>query len=130
MAQLILRVRTESCWWTAEELAPKRFDLIKYKNGDYVVKYFILNELHKRASGQQKVNPDKVEKLLNRISNIKISASPDYDIGCDGGYTELESIFFKKNFHYRWWSLPPKGWEVLDEVAKKIIDWSRLYDNC
>jgi len=42
-------------------------------------------------------------------------------IGCDGGYTELEVGCYQRLSHFRWWSVPPDGWDVLDEIAGKII---------
>jgi hypothetical protein len=57
----------------------------------------------------------------NRLVFLSIPAFPIPIIGCDGGYTELEVGCYQRLSHFRWWSVPPDGWDVLDEIVGKII---------
>ena len=61
-----------------------------------------------------------VTSLLKRLEHTCIPAFPPPRVGADGGYTELEIGGYCGKAHYRWWSLPPEGWEKLDEIAMEI----------
>jgi len=55
---------------------------------------------------------------------LKIPAAPVFDMGCDGGFTEIEIGDYSGKAHYRWWSIPPRGWEELSKIAQEGL---RIY---
>ena len=58
--------------------------------------------------------------LFERLENASIPAFPEPRRGADGGFTDLEIGGYSGKAHYRWWSEPPQGWEVLDQIASEI----------
>ena len=58
--------------------------------------------------------------LFERLEHASIPAFPAPRMGADGGFIELEIGGYSGKAHYRWWSLPPRGWEILDQIAGEI----------
>jgi len=121
MAERILRVKWEGTYGFIHEVAPKRIDFFIDKEGDYFAKYIRLNEYQERVATKILVDGDELDEVFDALSTISIPAFPDPNIGCDGGYTELEVGGYTGLSHFRWWSVPPDGWEVLNEIAQKLI---------
>jgi len=65
-----------------------------------------------------------VDGILERLRSIEIHAAPDFKMGYDGGFTELEIGGYTGKAHYRWWSKPPVGWEPLKNIAQEILELS------
>ena len=65
-----------------------------------------------------------VDGILERLRSIEINAAPDFKMGDDGGFTELEIGGYAGKAHYRWWSVPPDGWEPLQNIAREILELS------
>ena len=58
--------------------------------------------------------------IFKRLENAVIPAFPAPQMGADGGFTELEIGGYSGKAHYRWWSIPPQGWESLDKIAIEV----------
>ena len=76
---------------------------------------------------KQILAPEQLDAIFERLRSIRIPPAPDFEMGCDGGFTELEIGGYSGNAHYRWWSVPPEGWQPLDSIAKDIIRLSGLW---
>lgn len=63
-----------------------------------------------------------VQDIMASLSSIVIPAFPIPRRGNDGGLTTLELNGFLQSASFRWWTIPPPGWEPLDQIANKI--WS------
>ena len=130
MAKRILRVAYEGTFGVIHETAKRTIDIIKHKDGEYYYKFIKMNELQKNVAVKKKVDSCKVEEILTMLSTITVPAFPRHDMGCDGGFTEIEVGDYGGKSHFRWWSMPPEGWEALDDVARKIIadaDFENFY---
>lgn len=68
------------------------------------------------------VPSDWALEIEQTLRNLRIPAAPEFLMGCDGGFTELWTGDCAGRAHYRWWSVPPDGWEPLDAVAQRILD--------
>jgi hypothetical protein len=86
-----------------------------------------LGEIEKSLQTQQVLSAEQATQILEQLSRIKIPAAPEFEMGCDGGFTELKVGGYMGKAHYRWWSSPPIGWEQLDELASEIIELSGIY---
>ena len=84
---------------------------------------FFQNELLRT---KRMIDVKVVDDIFSRLKEIQIPAVPDFEMGCDGGFTELCVGDYSGKAHYRWWSVPPMGWEKLDIIAKEIIDLSDM----
>ncbi|MBD1399441.1 hypothetical protein [Pelovirga terrestris] len=122
MAEIILRISTEGTFGTPYETAKKMFEVIKDNKGAYYFKFTKKNELLQNETIKKRVENDQIAEIMSRLSAIKIPAFPNHQMGCDGGFTELEVGGYEGKSHFRWWSGPPQGWEELDDVARLIIE--------
>ena len=123
MAERILRVTMESCWGMFYEHI-RQIDVIKYENGTYCSKYTWKDESLTKQTLKKQMSAREVEDILSSLANLNIPASPNHDMGCDGGFTELEIGGYGGMAKYRWWSCPPVGWEKLDKITQGIIDFA------
>lgn len=60
-------------------------------------------------------------EIMCELRDLRIPAAPQSAIGCDGEYLELWTDGFGCKAHYRWWCVPPPGWEPLNEIARRIL---------
>lgn len=121
MTERILRITYESTFGTPHDTAKKYIDIIKCKNGEYYYKFTKTNETLNRISVKKKIDISEVEVILKKLSKINVPAFPQHDMGCDGGFTEIEVGGYSGKSHFRWWSVPPEGWEELHDITKKLI---------
>ncbi len=63
-----------------------------------------------------------VQDIMASLSTIVIPAFPKPIRGYDGGLTTLEINGCLQSASFSWWTIPPPGWEPLDQIANKI--WS------
>ena len=68
-----------------------------------------------------KVAPEWANGILDELRNANIPLLPEEVPGLDGpGFSmSVGSVFGGAT--YTWWSIPPKGWEILPNVTMKII---------
>ncbi|GJL73331.1 MAG: hypothetical protein NMNS01_25300 [Nitrosomonas sp.] len=129
MAERILRVKLEATFGLLDEVAKKQIDIIKDKNGAYHSKCTSMDAKNKRISSKKRQVSSDIEKTIKLLSTIQIPAFPKHQMDCDGEFTELEIGGYAGKSSFRWWSVPPEGWEVLDEIVKKINDYAGIYDD-
>ena len=106
-----------------------RIDILLTPSGEYFLKR--VEATHKknpdketyRKTDKYQLNASDMVTLLKKLSNVTIPASPIHEMGCDGSFTELEIGDYNGKAHYRWWSVPPEGWEVLEEITNTIFSW-------
>lgn len=125
----VLKIRTEVCFGTQLECAPQTFSLFKTDQGTYFFRHWRLCSDGKRRSSKFAVNKKDIELLLNQLLRLQIPAIPSQELGCDGGFTELEWGDNRGRAHYRWWSVPPCGWEQLDFIAQQMLGLLPVFDD-
>ena len=69
-----------------------------------------------------KVSSDWVTCLLSELQNATIAPLPPEVLGCDGDFYSLSVGTSYGGATYRWWSSPPKGWEIFPKVARQIMN--------
>lgn len=115
MARRVLRITHEATVGFAGE-TKQQFDIIQYANGTYCSKY-----THGFETTKTPLSDSEVKNIFALLSNVTIAAFPEHHMGDDGDFTEIEVGDYAGKSHYRWWSVPPKGWEELNKVTDKII---------
>ena len=122
MAERLLRIKIESCGpGLPYQLEPRIISVTRFCNGEYIAKYTKSDENDKKVTVKNKMTASDVDVIMKDLSTIHIQAFPDHRMGCDGGFTELEVGYYSGKSHFRWWSSPPEGWEVLDDIVEKVI---------
>ncbi len=66
------------------------------------------------------LRPKTVQSILDELDMLEIKAFPKQEMGCDGGFTELEIGGYDGKAVFRWWSATPEPWRPLEEIAGKI----------
>ena len=129
MAERLLRIKLEHCGPRfPHELLPRRIDIIKNSNGEYISKYTKTNENNKKVTVKKKMTASDVDEIMKELSTMHIPAFPNHHMGCDGGFTELEVGGYSGKSHFRWWSAAPDGWKVLDDIVERVIHCSGIKD--
>jgi len=126
MADRLIRISRENSFGMPYQTAKRILDIMVNNNDEYYAKYSKMNQHGKRDILKKPVSKIILEELLQNITTITIPAFPIHHLGCDGGVTELEIGRHSGDSIYRWWSVPPKGWEVLDELVDKIVKLSGI----
>ena len=117
-----LTIKTESCWPD-----PNGHDLVvKVAFGADGHAYLTGREVpfQRGEKGRRyrfRVPKEWVADLFDELQSLRIPAGPRFEMGCDGGFTELKVGDYDGAAHYRWWSAPPEGWKGLDSFAQKIL---------
>lgn len=121
MPERIIRIKLEKCWGFAYD-AIRRIDILRYKNGDYYSLYTKTNCDGEKETIKHQIESSEIDSIFELLSTVQIQAFPNHDdLGCDGGYTELEVGGYGGRTSFRWWSVPPEGWDVLDLITDRII---------
>ncbi len=128
MVERILRITLEATFGLPHEILKRRIDIIRNKNGEYFSKYTVINEDLKKETVMTRLIVSDVDKIIASLSKINVPAFPKHPMGFDGQYTELEIGDYSGKSHFRWWSVPPVGWEELDKITKKIISYCNVDD--
>ena len=120
----LLIYRNESSWTGFDK---DEISLYQNSKGEFFLKGQPVR-LPRNWYGGENPNPVKeirvskrwVCSLFERLEYASIPAFPSPQMGADGGFTELEIGGYSGKAHYRWWSVPPQGWEILDQIADEI----------
>ncbi len=123
MTERVLRIKLEETFGPPHVLAKQQIDIIKNKDGSYYSKHTRMNEKLEKISSKKKLASSDIDNIISLISKITIPAFPQHQMGCDGGFTEIEIGDYCGKSSFRWWSVPPKGWEELDAITTKIIEY-------
>ncbi|MBA2483014.1 MAG: hypothetical protein H0V39_01035 [Nitrosomonas sp.] len=129
MTERILRIKLEATFCLPDEAAKKQIDIIKDKHGAYHSKCTSMDAKNKRISSKIRRVSSDIEKTIKLLLTIQIPAFPKHQMGCDGEFTEIEIGDYAGKSNFRWWSSPSAGWEVLEELTNKIIDYAGIYDD-
>jgi len=124
----ILKIRSEVCFRQGPEDEPETFSLFEDENGGYFIRHWMTRKDGKRRSTKYQLRTEDVDLILDEISNLNVPASPEHELGCDGGYTEIEIGDYGGKSLYRWWSIPPAGWEPLDALVERLLGLLPLAD--
>ena len=90
MIERLIRIKLEGTFGLPHELAKKQIDIFKDKNGEYYSKYTRMDENFKKISSKKKLVSSEIRKTIKLLSTIQIPAFPKHQMGCDGGFTEIE----------------------------------------
>lgn len=123
--EVVFTLKTEACG-PIDPSNPDQCDWkISLKN-TYKGAYLLGSEAGCRSGEKRRhfrfmVPWDWAESVRNELENLSVPVSPWFEIGCDGGFTELICGGYAGRSSYRWWSSPPQGWEPLDRFAVKMF---------
>ena len=117
----VLRIRQECNYPLAGGIILSTIDLFRRERGEYWALCRDVRTLGKPVTARKKLDRDRVDLLLAKLNMLKIPALPDFDHGCDGGYTEIEIGDREGKACYRWWDVPPRGWEELDRIINRFV---------
>jgi len=120
---IVFTVREESCWMPDPDRSDWSVSVVIDNEGAWLV--------GKERPAKRTVRPRRLrfavpaewaQARCAELRAITVPAVPEPVVGYDGGYTELcvEGLV-----SYRWWSVPPKGWEPLDALAREVLGWFR-----
>lgn len=123
MVKYLLKIKLEGTRGFKHETSSRTIDIRQDADGNTYFIYTRLCVSDKRINFRKNVDALVIEKYINQLSQLTIPAFPNHDMGCDGGFTEVEMGAYDGKSHYRWWSSPPKGWEELDQVTEEIIEY-------
>lgn len=117
----ILRIQTSVSFGSKIDCAPQTFSLFVDSDGSYFFRHSKLYEDEKRRVRKYPVEKDAIETLLRQLDRLTIPACPEHELGCDGGDTELEVAGFGGKSLFRWWSVPPAGWEEMNKIVEDML---------
>lgn len=129
--EMILTVKQESTWTDTGDVVVRitrsgqgEFHILGRK--EVGIAESELGKTGKCIRTRRALPAEHVTEILDQLRHIMIPAAPTFEMGCDGGFTELVVGGYAGKAHYRWWSDPPHGWERLDKLAQKIIALSGI----
>ena len=125
----IIRVTLESTWDLPDELSVHKIDILQYSNGCYFSKFKKLDHAGELVTVKNELPNEVVTDILELLPTIRIPAFPRHYISCDGAFTEVEVGVCGGKSHFRWWGSPPDGWEILEQLAVKVIECSGFDDS-
>jgi hypothetical protein len=118
----VLKIRTEICFGTREECLPQTWSLFKTLEGGYFIRHWKTRD-GKRRSRKIPLEARRIEPILEKLMQLNVPIAPEPVLGCDGDFTELHlGEDYAGGAHFRWWSVPPEGWEELDALTQQILD--------
>ena len=120
MPERLIRIKLEKCWGSPYD-AMRRIDILRYKNGDYYSLCIKTNCDGVKETIKHQIKSSEIDLIFELLSTVQIQAFPNYEMGCDGGFRELEVGGYEGRSSFRWWSVPPEGWDVLDMITDRII---------
>ncbi len=121
MRKSILKISTESCFFGPDQIIKTSFCFYEVKNDCVLRKRIYMSE---GTMQQQRFILDisVLNNFLLRLAKINIFLPIAFDMGCDGGFTEIEIGGYEGSFKFRWWSEPPLSLRELSEAVYEFID--------
>lgn len=120
----VIRITLESSWVRPNELSTHRIDILRDSKGRYFSKFKKYDDTGKIVAFKNELPKSKVTDILKLLPTIQVPAFPKHEMGCDGGFTEIEVGGHGATSHFRWWGAPPDGWEQLDKITTEVIECS------
>jgi len=59
--------------------------------------------------------------ILKQLFKLNLPIAPKPFQRCDGDYTEIHLGDHWAESKFRWWSVPPKGWEELNLLTIELL---------
>jgi len=106
----------------------RQFKIVRYKSGRIFSKYIKPDGVGGKVPIKVDLKQDDLDQFLEELVGMGIPAFPKHKSGCDGSYTELKMGGYTGMSSYRWWSVPPQGWEVLEGFVNKVLYLSDVRD--
>jgi hypothetical protein len=120
MQKEILSIRSELCF-SPTGGSTKSIEITKNDAGSYTARFKGRDDTGEKVTIEKQLATNEIEAILGELRDMQIPAFPEHDMGCDGGFTELMVGGYDGRSHFRWWSVPPPGWEPLEEIVGKIV---------
>lgn len=117
----VVRVVTESTFGDIQSTSPQVYDVYADARGRQRMKFRGRDEIGAPFTKTLELDAVAVNAVLERLRRVRVPAAPEFQIGCDGGFTELHVGDGNGGAKYRWWSATPRGWEPLDKIADMIV---------
>ena len=129
--EVLFAIKTESCFIRDPDYLDWKVSLVCNEKGYFLVGSEIgMPWGRKRRRCRFKVSSAWVASVRKQLESLTVPVAPKFEIGDDGGFTELIYGGYTGKAAYRWWSEPPRGWEPLDRFARKILDrFEELQEN-
>ena len=121
LMQRILKIRTELCFGEKYECMPQTYSLFETEDGSYLMRHWKVNKDGKRRSTKHPLQSCDVDPILKQLFKLNLPIAPKPFQGCDGDYTEIHLGDHWAESKFRWWSVPPEGWEELDLLVTKLL---------
>ena len=100
---------------------PQTFSLFKTEDDGYLMRHWKVNKDGKRRSTKHDLQASDVDPILKQLFSLKLPIAPEPIKGCDGDYTEIHLGDHWAESKFRWWSVPPEGWEELDTFVSELL---------
>ena len=100
---------------------PQTYSLFKSEEGDYLIRHWKVDHTGKRRSTKHPLQACDVDPILVQLFKLKLPIAQELIPGCDGGFTEIELGDYWGGSKFRWWSVPPEGWEELDTLVSELL---------
>lgn len=100
---------------------PQTYSLYEVEGGSYLIRHWKVDDDGKRRSIKYLLEASDVQPILKQLFKLNLPIAQELIPGCDGGFTEIELGDYWGGSKFRWWSVPPEGWEELDVLTQKIL---------
>jgi hypothetical protein len=113
---------------------PLKIQIFEEKNS-YVIQYqgnihyeeddFMVTELEK----SYQISKEEYKALLGNADKISLNIISDFTTGLDG---TTFKVTFQNGFNqtrFCWWADPPKNWEELNNLIKRVIEFIEKKEN-
>ena len=101
---------------------PETYSLFELEGDAYLMRHWKVNDLGKRRSTKHNLQASDVDPILEQLFKLKLPIAQELIPGCDGGFTEIELGDYWGGSKFRWWSVPPEGWEELDRLVYDLLE--------
>ena len=100
---------------------PQTYSLFETEDHGYLMRHWKVNKDGKRRSTKHPLQASDVDPILVQLFKLKLPIAQELIPGCDGGFTEIELGDYWGGSKFRWWSVPPEGWERLDALVDELL---------
>jgi len=125
----LLRITTEGTMGFKVDTAPQHFMICETEDGyqlDHIRTCIGFDpETNEDISDSVSCTLSKAmgDDILSKLAAVRIPPVPQHEMGCDGGFTEVEmDCGYDGNSSFRWWSDPPKEWQEFDNIVQQILN--------
>jgi len=117
-----LKITTENCFYGMHpELVMKTTYAFIQEKDKWHVKITVFRYDEKATSKRITIDKSIYDEFISSLSKIRINIPIDFEIGCDGGFKQIEFGDYSGGIKLRWWSVAPKGWERINSITCDLI---------